>query len=89
MLLIDPEDMLRTSKCFTCQHRMSRVVEPITQEDIEYYLELLGINEEDDVELYMEQHTCLITNEVIDGIIRECTKYKPTSMSSLIREYKF
>lgn len=86
---INSLDVLQGSKCETCCFRMSRVVEPTTQEDIEYYLDLLNIEVTDGYELFIEQHKCLITNEEIDGIIHVCTQYQPSTEIKLIREYKF
>ncbi len=88
--LINPLDVLEQSKCFTCRHRLSRVIEPISLEDKEYYLEMLDIEEDEETyELYIEQHKCLITDEDLDGIIRECSQYELVSNFKLIREYKF
>lgn len=92
---MNPLDILEQSKCFNCKHRFSRVITPVTQEDIDYYLGFLEEDEEDeegindDYELQIEQHICLITNEDIDGIIIECSHFEPINNMKLIREYKF
>ena len=87
--IVNPLDAIYKSKCFTCQHRLSRLVEPITQEDREYYLEFMDIDDTDSYDLYIEQHKCLMTDEDLDGIILECNKYKMLNDFKLIREYKF
>lgn len=86
---MNPLDMLKKSKCYTCRHRLSRVVEPATQEDKEYYMEVLDIEDSEDYDLYIEQHKCLMTDEDIDGIILECNQYEGIYQNMLIREYKF
>lgn len=88
---MNPLDMLKSSKCFSCKYRISRVVEPFTQEDRDYYIDALGIEDEDidEYELYIEQHKCLLTDEDIDGVIIECNQYEKKRRLALIREYKF
>ena len=86
---MNPLDMLVESRCYTCKYRFSRVVELVTPEDKEYYMEVLGIEDTDDYDLHIEQHRCLMTDEDIDGIIRHCNQYTPTMETQLLREYKF
>lgn len=86
---MDPLDVLNESKCYNCKHRLSRIVKPLTQEDKEYYMDVLDIDNVDDYELYLEQHKCLLTDEDIDGIIQECNRYEPIVTNRLIGEYKF
>lgn len=86
---MNPLDMLKESKCYTCKNRLSRVLEPLTPEDKEYYMEILDIDNTDEYDLYIEQHKCMITDEDIDGVIRECNQYTAQMSTQLIREYKF
>jgi len=86
---MNPIDMLQQSKCFNCKYRLSRILEPLTQEDKEYYMDVLYIDDPDEYDLYIEQHKCLMTNEDIDSIIRECNKFSPKIQNQLLREYKF
>ncbi len=86
---IDSLDILYNSKCLTCIHRISRIVEPLTQEDMEYYLDMIGVDAEDTLDITLEQHKCMLTDEQIDGIIRECNQYSIASRFNLIRDYKF
>ena len=87
--LSNPLDVLYDSKCLTCTHRISRLVEPVTQEDIEYYLDILNLDSNNPMDLFIEQHKCLLTDEDIDGVIRECNQYELASKLNLIRDYRF
>jgi len=87
---MDPFGIIKNSKCLHCAHRLSRIVEPVTQEDVEYYMDLLGIEDDSDTyDLFIEQQRCLLTGEDLDGVIKECNRFTPNSEISLIREYKF
>lgn len=86
---MNPLDELKESKCYTCKHRLARIIEPSTPEDKEYYMEVLDIDNTDEYDLYIEQHKCLMTDEDIYGIIRECNQYSPVAQTQLLREYKF
>lgn len=86
---MDPLDIIKKSKCRNCEFRLTRTVEPVSQEDREYYMELLGIEDGESYDLFIEQNKCLVTNEDLDGIIRECNGFSPKSEQCLIREYKF
>jgi len=75
---------------------MSRLIEPVNQEDRDYYIDMLDIeiadnidSEQEVLDLLIEQHKCLITDEDIDGIIHECTQYISAIKSRLIREYMY
>lgn len=82
--------MLNESKCLYCKYRFSRIIEPITQEDIDYYSSFLDIEDLDDnYELQIEHHRCLMTDEDLDGVIIKCNHFEPVSNMKLIREYKF
>jgi hypothetical protein len=85
----NPLDAIYESKCFTCRHRLSRVIKPVTQEDKEYYLDLMDIDDQDSTDLYIEQHRCLMTDEDLDGVILECNQYERANDFKLIREYEF
>ncbi len=87
--LINPLDILNESICLTCSNRLSRVVEPVTKEDVEYYLDVLDLDSSEPLDLFIEQHKCLLTDENIDGIIRKCNQYDMASRFNLIRDYKF
>lgn len=86
---MNPLDMIKESKCYTCRYCLSRVIEPILPEDKAHYMELLDIEDTEDYDLYIEQHRCLVTDEDLDGITRECSQYSPKEQTLLIREYKF
>ncbi len=88
-------DVAKASICFSCKHRISRVIEPVLQEDKDYYLDLLGVedgvdsNGEEIDEVMLEQHRCLLLDDDIDGIVHECNRYTPDTEFSLLKDYKF
>lgn len=64
---------LEDSLCYGCAFRMSKTVVPID-------LETFGLNEEDygiddDEELQLEIHTCLILEQDMDYVVRACSHY--------------
>lgn len=86
----NPLDTLEDSMCVNCVHRITRLIEPMTEDFIEYVLDKMGVDEfEDDAELLIEQHRCIITGEDIDGIVHSCNKYAPLASTFLIRENIF
>lgn len=86
---INSLDILYNSKCLTCMHRISRVVEPLSQEDRDYYFDMVGLDSTDSLDIILEQHKCMLTDEEIDGVIRDCNQYSIASRFNLIRDYKF
>lgn len=86
---MNPLDILKESRCYNCKHRLSRILEPVTQEDKEYYMDILNIEDADEYDLYIEQHKCLMTDEDLDGVIRECNKFVPEMQLQFLREYRF
>lgn len=87
-MLVDPMDIVYQSKCYTCKHRLVRKIEPTSIEDLEFYLEDIDFEDDDDYDIFIEQHKCLITDEDILGIVRECNMYTPRNKYKLIREYR-
>lgn len=86
---MNPIDMLANSRCATCRHMFKRVLNLVTQEDIDYYSQYVELDDLDDYELSIEQYKCLITQEDIDGEVIECNNYLPNRKSNLIGEYKY
>lgn len=87
---IDPFEIINKSLCGTCAHRFSRLIEPATDEYRDYIFEKLGIDEyDDDLELFIEQHRCLIADEDLEGVVHDCNMYKPAPEYRLIREYTY
>jgi hypothetical protein len=82
-------DIMHNSKCYNCVHRLTRLIEPITEEDIEYYCSLVDMEVNDDYDLFIEQHKCLLTGEDLDGIIVDCSKFEPSNKYVLLHNYKF
>jgi len=83
----NPLETLEGSLCASCIHRVSRLIEPMTEEFIDYVLDKMGEEGiDDDVELLVEQHMCLVTGDELDGIVHDCNKYTSSASSSIIRE---
>jgi len=62
--------------CKDCIYRMSRMIIPLDPESFgidEEDLEDMGLKEDEDI--IMEQHTCLITGQDMDFLVKACTKY--------------
>lgn len=86
----NPLETLEGALCVDCIHRVSRLIEPMTDEFIDYVMDKMGVDElDDDVDLLVEQHMCLITGEELDGIVHDCNKYCPSASRSIIRENIF
>ena len=62
--------------CKDCIHRVSRIIVPLDPE--EFGLDEEAIKEMDlseDETIVIEQHTCLITNQDMDYLVKGCTKF--------------
>ena len=73
----DEDFPLDDTLCKDCIYRMSRVITPLDPEDFgisDADLEEMGLDE--DEELMVEQHTCLISNTDMDYLVRECSHYR-------------
>ena len=67
---------LEDTICKNCVHRISRIIVPLDPESFgldEEVLSYMGIQDNEDV--IIEQHTCLITQQDMDYIVRECSQY--------------
>ncbi len=82
-------NLLEKSKCATCEHRLVRLLEPITQEDRDFYADLFDLEDTEDFDLFLEQYKCLLTGEDLDTIVHECSMYKSKFRYRLIREFKY
>lgn len=71
----DPFPMEETL-CKNCEHRFSRVLLPIDYEM--YDIDLDEFDLDDDEDLLIEQHICLASNQDLEGIVKECNKFKET-----------
>lgn len=70
--------------CKNCVYRVSRFVVPIDLEDFGISEEdIKDINLSDDDEIVLEQHTCLIIQEDMDYMVRDCTHFKDKREVSL------
>ena len=72
----DEEFPLDETLCKDCVYRMSKVISPLDPEDFgitESDLEEMGIDE--DGELMIEQHTCLVSNTDMDYLVKECNHH--------------
>lgn len=54
---------------------MSRNIKLVLQEDIDYYADLLEVDNIEEMDIYIEQHYCLIRHEDIDYVVLDCNKY--------------
>ena len=86
---IDPLDVINNSKCKNCKHLMKRTIELITQDDRNYFMPDLDLDDDDEYDLYIEQYKCLVTSEDIEGVVVSCNYFVPSCNINLIREYKF
>ena len=78
---------LEGNLCSDCINRFYRSMIPIDYEVYGINLDELEID--DDEELVLEQHTCLITNEDIDGVTKSCNHYKPRKETDFLISNKF
>ena len=72
--------------CNTCKYRLSRTLIPLDLENFnldEAALKELGLEEDSDIAV--EQHTCLIIGEDMDYLVATCNKYEPTEDSTLFK----
>jgi hypothetical protein len=73
------------SLCFTCEHRASRVIEPLDYESIGLDLSQFDIEEGEQIRI--EQHTCVVLMQDMDYLVTECNKYREilSKANSLLR----
>ncbi len=70
--------------CRVCVYRMSRLIVPLELDDFGISEEdLKDIELNDDDEVMVEQHTCLVIQEDMDYLVRECTHFKDKREVSL------
>lgn len=71
----DTEFPIDSSICKNCVHRFSRFLIPLDYESygitIEEFEDL-----DDDEEVIIEQHICLISQQDLDGVVKDCNKYR-------------
>jgi hypothetical protein len=89
----DVIDNLKSSKCFTCKHRISKVIKPLTMEDFEFLEDTLDtsidIEDFDDYDIEIEIHRCMLTDDDISYQVLECNKYESEDTRKLIRDNRF
>jgi len=89
----DVIDSLKSSKCFTCKHRLSKIIKPLTMEDFEFLEDTMGINIDsediDDYDIEIEIHRCILTDDDISYQVIECNKYESENKKRLIRDNRF
>lgn len=84
-----PLEMIYKSKCWNCVHRLTRTLEPVLQEELDYYLSIVDLEQGDEYDLVIEQHRCLLTDEDIEGIVRECSQYTSKRKYKFMKDYQF
>lgn len=67
---------IEDSLCFTCKHRLSRVLVPIDPEAMGIDLDEVDLDEEEN--LVVEQHTCTAIMQDMDYIVSACSKFEDT-----------
>ena len=72
----DNDFPLELSLCNDCVHRFSRFLIPMDYESYGISLEDFDDIADGD-EIIIEQHICLISQQDLDGVVKECNKYKP------------
>ena len=69
--------------CKHCAFRMSKVITPVDPEAFgltEEDLEELNLAEDEDIDV--EQHTCLISHQDMDYIVKDCNHFKDVDEQS-------
>lgn len=66
---------LNDTLCKNCKYRFSRFIIPIDYE--EYGIDIDNMDLDEDDEVIIEQHICLILHEDLDGAVKECSSYCP------------
>lgn len=77
---------IEKSLCYTCEHRLSRVILPLNYEAFGIDLDDYELKENE--QLKVEQHICLKINDMdYLGLVTNCTKYEQmkSRKPSLIR----
>lgn len=72
---------LEASICKSCVHRFSRLLIPLDYESYGINIEDFD-NMDDEDEIIVEQHICLISQQDLDGAVKECNKFKSVEEGS-------
>lgn len=67
---------IEDSLCFTCKHRLSRVLSPMDPESMGIDLDEVELDDEEN--LIIEQHVCTATMQDMDFIVLACSRYEDT-----------
>lgn len=78
---------LQDSLCLNCANRLSRVFVPLDYGM--YGLDLDDFDLEEGEPLEIEQHTCLVLGQDLDGVVSVCNKYLDTRSKNLLNNYVF
>jgi hypothetical protein len=68
------EFSLDETLCNNCVNRFSKLIVPLDYED--WGIDLDDFDLEEGEEVMVEHHMCLITGEDLDGVVKECNKFK-------------
>jgi hypothetical protein len=72
--------------CKLCAHRMFRLVVPLDIADFGLDEEdVMAMDLDDDDEILIEQHTCLVLQQDMDYLVKECSHYKDRQDVSIFR----
>jgi hypothetical protein len=78
---------LEDSLCLRCANRFSRVFIPLDYES--YGINLDDFDLEEGEPLEIEQHTCLATQQDLDGVVSQCNKFVSVDDKNLISNFVF
>lgn len=81
--------ILQNSKCYNCKHRLTRIIEPLTLEDMEYYNDMVDIDTLDAYDIVVAQHKCMLTGDDLGGVVLQCSKFEPINKYILLHNYEF
>lgn len=72
--IYDGEFPIEQSLCYTCEHRLSRVILPLNYEA--FGIDIDDYELQDDELLRVEQHICIKINDMdYLGLVTECNQY--------------
>lgn len=77
---------IKDTICKDCVHRISRIIVPLDPDTFgldEEILDDMGIGENEDV--IIEQHTCLISQQDMDYLVKECTQFRDKNDGALFK----
>ena len=78
------EFCLEETLCNECVNRFSKLIVPLDYED--WGVDLDDFDLEEDEEVIVEHHMCLVTGEDLDGIVKDCNKFIRINEKTFFKE---